>query len=298
MTGAHQAGSSGHGDARPGDPEAAGESGAAVGSGDPVAPDRTPEAAAKSRRRSRAWRIGTPAVVLLSGALFATSAIASDGTDLRPGRYTDLAGLVNSEAQGYRHLAQQRRRLARQVDQLTSGVSSHGVARARGKLASLEDPAGLTPKSGPGLTITLSDAPTDVLDAAVAANNPDLDLNRLVVHQQDIQAVVNALWSGGAKAVTIAGQRVVSTTGIKCEGNAVQLQGVPYPQPYVIQAVGDPGQLLASIDSDALVAGFRADSANPTIDVGWSMQVEDHVSAPAYDGLVDLHYAKPLTSKK
>ena len=54
--------------------------------------------------------------------------------------------------------------------------------------------------------MTLDDAPE-----SVAANGIDPDL--LVVHQQDIQAVVNALWSGGAEAMTIQDQRVISTTG-------------------------------------------------------------------------------------
>ena len=57
--------------------------------------------------------------------------------------------------------------------------------------------------------------------------------------------MVNAMWKGGAQAVTIQGQRVVSTTGIQCIGNSVQLQGVPYSQPYVISAVGDPAALHA-----------------------------------------------------
>ena len=51
--------------------------------------------------------------------------------------------------------------------------------------------------------------------------------------------MVNALWSGGAEAMTIQGQRVISTTGIKCVGNTVLLHGVPYSPPYVITAVGD-----------------------------------------------------------
>ena len=59
----------------------------------------------------------------------------------------------------------------------------------------------------------------------------------VVVHQQDIQAVVNAMWRAGAEAVTIQGQRVISTTGIKCDGNLVSLHGVPYYPPYEI--VGD-----------------------------------------------------------
>ena len=73
---------------------------------------------------------------------------------------------------------------------------------------------------------------------SVRAEGVDADL--LVVHQQDIQAVVNALWSGGAEAMTIQGQRVIATTGIKCVGNTVVLHGVPYAPPYVISAIGEP----------------------------------------------------------
>ncbi|GAB2979806.1 DUF881 domain-containing protein [Nocardioides montaniterrae] len=236
-------------------------------------------------------------VVLLCGALFVTSAIDSDGTDLRPGRYSDLASVYAAEKADVARLDQRRQRLVQEVDQLTSEVGSQGVHRARHQIRRLEDPAGRTARSGPGLSITLSDAPEDVLEKARKADDPGLDLNRLVVHQQDIQAVVNALWTGGAAAVTIAGQRVVSTTGIKCEGNAVQLQGQPYPQPYVIQAVGDPARLQAAIDADPLVTGFRVDASNPKIAVGWAMQTESEVVAPAYTGLFDMHYAKPLAPK-
>ena len=89
------------------------------------------------------------------------------------------------------------------------------------------------------------------------------DVNLLLVHQQDIQAVVNALWRGGAEAVTVEGQRIVSTTGIKCEGNAVQLRGRALPQPYVIPAVGDQGELLTAIEGTTHLQAYRA-SRRPT----------------------------------
>ncbi|WP_435769671.1 DUF881 domain-containing protein [Nocardioides sp. SYSU DS0651] len=249
--------------------------------------------------RSLAWRIGTPVVGLLSGALFAVSATNSDGNDLRPGRYTDLAGLVAGEREDYQQLEDRLNTLSTQVDRLGGDVDDGRVDKARGQVAELRAPAGLVPRSGPGLSITLSDSPDEVLDEAIDRNrelDPEdrIDLNRYVVHQQDLQAVVNALWRGGASAVTIAGQRIVSTTGIKCEGNAVQLQGVPYPQPYVIEAVGDPGQLYTEVQADPLVAGYRADAQNSEIAIGWSVELEDLVEAPAYDGVVDVQYARPL----
>lgn len=239
-------------------------------------------------RRRSLWRAGTPVVVLLCGALFVVSAANSGGTDLRPGRYTDLASLVKDEADQYAELQQRRTELNDQVASLSAAVSDRDVNRYQRRVAELKDPTGLVPRSGAGISITLSDAPEDVINSTTG------DINELLVHQQDIQAVVNALWKGGATAVTIAGQRIVSTTGIKCEGNAVQLQGVPYPQPYVIQAVGDQGALLTAIEGDTYVAAYREDAADPDISVGWDLELEDRLTAPAYDGLLDLNYAEPL----
>jgi uncharacterized protein YlxW (UPF0749 family) len=243
-------------------------------------------------QRARApglWRVGTPAVVLVCGGLFVVSAANSDGTDLRPGRYTDLASLVKDEAEQYDALQTRFRELDAEVSALTAATDDRQVARYHRRTEQLKDPAGLTPRVGPGVSITLSDAPEDLI------NSTTEDVNRLLVHQQDIQAVVNALWRGGATAVTIQGQRIISTTGIKCDGNAVQLQGVPYPQPYVIEAVGDPAALAEAVESDDYVRQYREDAADPSIAVGWDLQLDSQVTAPAYDGLLALDFAEPLT---
>lgn len=226
--------------------------------------------------------------MLLCGGLFVVSAANSDGTDLRPGRYTDLASLVQDEADHYDKLRGQVADLTAEVNELSAALQDRDVARHRSRIERLKDPAGLVARRGPGVRITLSDAPEEVINAATG------DLNPLLVHQQDIQAVVNALWKGGATAVTIQGQRVVSTTGIRCEGNSVQLHGVPYPQPYVIEAVGDQGALLAAIESDAYIDAYREDALDPTISVGWDLDLDGLLVAPAYEGLLDLNYASPI----
>ena len=243
-----------------------------------------------AHRPRTAWRIGTPLVVLLCGSLFVISAANSEGTDLRPGRYTDLASLVKEEANDADRLRQRVADLNDEVAALSASMSDRDVNRIQRRIEKLKDPAGLVPQTGPGVTVTLSDAPEEAINSTTG------DINRLLVHQQDIQAVVNALWKGGASAVTIAGQRVVSTTGIRCEGNAVQLQGVPYPQPYVIQAVGDQGALLAALENDEYVSTYREDASDPDISVGWDLEVEDSITAEGYDGLREPQYAVPLDS--
>ena len=241
--------------------------------------------------RALVWRVATPVVGLLSGALFVVSAHSSEGTDLRPGRFTDLASMVQYDASRVAGLKQRVADLNEQVNLLSGTVNDRQVRRFNHQVSLLKDPAGLLPVTGPGITVTLSDAPQ-----STGQNTPDTvdNPNLLVVHQQDIQAVVNAMWKAGAKAVTIQGQRVVSTTGIRCIGNSVQLQGVPYSQPYRIQAVGDVTALSNAIANDPYLQVYRADAADPDIAVGWDEQVEAKVTAPGYDGLTDFQYAKVL----
>jgi len=227
-------------------------------------------------------------VVLLCGSLFVVSAVNSQGTDLRPGRYTDLATLVGSEASSYKNLEGQVSALQKQVSALTNAVPDATVQKEQEQVDRLKPAAGLTPITGEGLSVTLTDAPRDL------AEKTTLNPNLLVVHQQDIQAVVNALWLGGASAVTIQGQRIITTTGIKCSGSTVTLQGVPYPQPYTIQAVGDPGALLDAIAASNYLRIYQQQAADPRIGIGWHVQAEREVKAPAYRGLLDLTYAKPL----
>ena len=228
-------------------------------------------------------------MILASGALFVISAVNSDGTDLRPGRYTDLPSLVSAEATQTQQLTGRVAALQDQIDQLTTEVPGSEVQAYQSKIDRLKAAAGLTAERGPGVQITLSDAPEANLQ------NSPYDPNAYVVHQQDIQAVVNALWRGGATAITLQGQRIITTTGIKCTGSTVTLQGVPYPEPFVIRAVGDQSALQSALAGDAYVQVYKEQSANPQIGIGWSESLESDVSAPAYAGLRDVTYAQPAS---
>lgn len=239
-------------------------------------------------RASLAWRIGTPAMVLLSGALFAISAEHSGGTDLRGGRYTDLASVVRAEREDTNELTAEVARLGNEIEQLSAGLGDRSVDRAQREVETLSDPAGLTPKAGPAVRVTLDDAPPEVREDTT---RDPLDV---IVHQQDIQAVVNAMWRAGAEAVTIQGQRLITTTGIKCDGNLVSLHGVPYNPPYVIVGIGLPALMLDSLDGDSYLDIYREAAADPRGGVQYTAEVLPRAIAPGYQGLLDLTYATPL----
>jgi uncharacterized protein YlxW (UPF0749 family) len=237
------------------------------------------------RSRTLLWRLLAPAVFVLAGMLFVTSMVSAQGTDLRAGRYDDLDGLANQEARDLEGLHTRAADLSATVDRLTKALDSSTGSSAQKQADALRGPAGLEPVHGPGLTITLDDAPQSAIDAV--GNG---DVSPLLVHQQDIQAVANALWAGGAEAMTIQGKRVVATTGIKCVGNTVVLHGVPYSPPYRISAIGPVEAMRSSVYSDGHIALYLqvVDAAG----LGWKLEDASDLEMPGFDGATDLVYAR------
>lgn len=233
------------------------------------------------RPRRSVGRWFTLGVFVLAGAMITVSAITSRGDDLRPDRNTDLIDLVRAEARHNEQLVAQVNDLQQEVAELTRAEQPEEVQG----LEIADERVGMVPMSGPGLTVTLDDAPATF-------EAPGVDDDLLVVHQQDIQAVVNALWTGGAEAMTIQGQRVISTTGIKCVGNTVVLHGVPYAPPYVITAIGDPTRLQAALDSSDAVRIYK--QYVTAYGLGYSVKTEDQVQLPGFDRSADLEHARPV----
>jgi uncharacterized protein YlxW (UPF0749 family) len=240
------------------------------------------------RTRPLGWRLLAPAVFVLAGLLFVASMVSSGGADLRAGRYDDLDGLANAEARALEGRQARTAELNADIDRLTEDLGSTAAAAEQRRVDALTGPAGLSPVHGPGLTITLDDAPDDALKEAGS------NVSQLLVHQQDIQAVANALWAGGAEAMTIQGQRVVATTGIKCVGNTVVLHGVPYSPPYRVSAIGPVGQMLAAVNQSPYIALYLESVAKG---LGWNVRVDPTLDMPGYDGSTELDYARPATGQ-
>jgi uncharacterized protein YlxW (UPF0749 family) len=115
----------------------------------------------------------------------------------------------------------------------------------------------------------------------------------VVVHQQDVQAVVNALWAGGAEAMQIMDQRVVSTSAVRCVGNTLILQGRVYSPPYEITAIGDPERLAQALDDSPGVGVYRyyAD----TYGLVYQTSAHTRTRMAGYDGALELMHAKVLS---
>lgn len=236
-------------------------------------------------RHPRLARSASVIVMALAGLMMTTAAINSRGHDLRPERDTDMATLVRSQASHNAALQKEAAGLRAQVEDLSKANQTPGVTSSVISSASALAPSvGLEAVSGKALRVTLDDPPL--------SENPDgVDANMLVVHQQDIQMVVNTLWSGGAEAMTIQGQRVISTTAVKCVGNTVVLHGVAYAPPYVIEAIGDLSAMQKALDTSEAVRIYKEYVS--AYQLGWSVERAGQVTMPAYTGAVAVSHATP-----
>ncbi len=241
-------------------------------------------AKAGSHVRQR-WPLAVLVIFAVAGFLFVAASVSADGDDLRPAG-GDPSSLAKERADRIKDRRADARQLRDDIDELTASVSNAKLKKLRAQAKDLEEPTGLTALEGPGVRVTLNDAPPTV--KLPDGENPNL----LFVHQQDIQAYVNALWAGGAEAVTLQGQRLISTTGIKCVGPTVVLDGVPYSPPYVIEAIGDVGAMNTSLATSPTTVTFASYAADPEFQLGLKIENVDNVKAAAYTAAVSLSYAK------
>jgi uncharacterized protein YlxW (UPF0749 family) len=219
---------------------------------------------------------------LAAGLLFATSAGTAQGTDLRSDRRLQLTELIAREHAAVERQEDRAAALRSEVEARAAAAAARDTRVAEASAdAELERAAGLVEVTGPGLTVALDDAPRRPGRPALSDNPDDL-----VVHQQDVQAVVNALWAGGAEAMTLMGQRIISTSAVRCVGNTVILHGRVYSPPFVVTAVGDPDAMRGSLDSDPGVTFFR--SFVDRFGLGYEVRAETAVTLPGYEGPLEL----------
>jgi uncharacterized protein YlxW (UPF0749 family) len=235
------------------------------------------------------WRVGVPLILAGAGLLFTTTATTARGTDLRSGENTRLVDLIEGAEERNDRAQAESLRIAGEIESLAKAASTATTERVRRSADRIASAAGLVAFTGQGLTVTLDDAPAGALEKSypgLPAPTPD----DLVVHQQDLQAVVNALWAGGADAIRLMDQRIISTSAVRCVGNVLILQDRVYSPPYAVTAIGDTQRLLNALKVSSAISNYREYVA--AYGLGWRVQKHARVTVPAYAGSLELRYAE------
>lgn len=142
--------------------------------------------------------------------------------------------------------------------------------------------AGLEDVQGPGVRVLIADNEDEDIVGA--------EINEDIIHDADIQILLNDLRKAGAEAISINGQRVMSRSEIKCAGPTIRVNGRSSANPFIITAIGDPKLLYAAI--------------NAPNTYGWQLReiyklrveaiIKDNVYVPRYYWTdQEFKYAKP-----
>jgi uncharacterized protein YlxW (UPF0749 family) len=176
------------------------------------------------------------------------------------------ATLISQIDDGRDNLAELQREMV-QLRELNVGLQSDldGVTAdelaAESRVQRLATTTGFGPVTGPGIRVTVDDAPDDL------------------VRDTDLRPLVDGLWSAGAEAIAINGQRLTARTAIRNSGDAIRVNNRSLSPPYVVLAIGDKGTLQADLMETSSGLLFR----NTVEQVGfpWSMDNVDQLYLPA-----------------
>jgi uncharacterized protein YlxW (UPF0749 family) len=243
------------------------------------------------------WRVLLAVTAAAVGFLVAFTALGVDGIGFGHAPST-VRDLVTGERRSVDALAATddaaaRSRPAGQTATGAAGTAGATHAAAAAALAEerLAAAAGLTAVHGPGITVALNDAPPDRRDEPPPPGIPAPTADDLVVHQQDVQGVVNALWTGGAEAMTVMGVRVTALSSVRCVGNTLLMGGKVYSPPFTVAAIGDTDSLLSALTNDPQVTIFR--EYVDAYGLGYDVRRRPDLRMPAYTGSVALTDANP-----
>lgn len=159
--------------------------------------------------------------------------------------------------------------------------SNNESANVEAELKFANNLLGLTELSGRGVMVTLDDNKTVTLDV--------LNISTYLVHQDDIIQIVNELRNAGAEAISINGQRIISTTGVVCDGNVIKINDTKIGAPYVIRAIGfpealdgalsRPGGYLQLLNRDGVVT---------------KVEKSNNITIPKYSGVYTSEYISTI----
>lgn len=146
---------------------------------------------------------------------------------------------------------------------------------------------GLTELEGPGIVLTLNDS-----TLRAVTNDPD-EIEGLILHDYDLQRVVNELRGAGAEAISINGQRLVERSAIRCVGPVTQVNNTPIGAPFVIRAIGDPQVLRSGLT-------IRGGIIDWLKNLSFQIELKElpKVRVPAYTGPVELKRARAVAPEE
>ncbi|HCJ57426.1 MAG TPA: hypothetical protein DHV55_08720 [Clostridiaceae bacterium] len=108
-----------------------------------------------------------------------------------------------------------------------------------------------------------------------------------MIDYTDLLELVNELNAAGAEAISINGQRVISTTEIRQAGLHININTVKFAPPFTFKAIGDPKTLEAALRMRDGIVQMLADKG-----IAISITQEQSIVIKKYDGVIEKKFSK------
>jgi uncharacterized protein YlxW (UPF0749 family) len=172
-----------------------------------------------------------------------------------------------------------------QLDQIQSNAATQSGAASElaKRLSELKAQAGLSPMTGDGVMVQLDDSHT------IAAGATSLD--QAICHSTDLTDILNTAWRGGAQAISVNAQRVVSSTSVYCVGSTIMVNGTLLSPPFNIAVIGPQNAVLGAFDDPSQLRDIKA--RRDVYGLGFRVTRANAINVPAYDGALTVRVAVP-----
>lgn len=231
------------------------------------------------------WYIAITGVCILLGTMIGIqyNTVKKQASAIEVQRVTELSNALkkmqDEKEKLSRQLVEDEKKLRDYEDLLSN--EGDAVQTLKKELDEVRNYAGMTKLQGKGIEVILKDSS--------AANQVGGDINAYLVHAEDILSILNELNVAGAEAISINGQRIISSSSIRCAGSVVNVNGVKIAAPFTISAIGD-GEIL---EAALLFPGGVVDSLSP-----WGIEItikkQDNIVIPAYTLPRQMTEASPV----
>lgn len=187
----------------------------------------------------------------------------------------DLVTIQNK----YNDLKQKYAASQKVVDEYQTNSSTNDTLISSMKLEidELSKISGTVDLKGEGITIVLTDG-TNVKDPEKRSDS--------LVHDSDVLTVVNELKAAGAEAISVNGQRIISTSAIRCVGPVIQVNYQKVAAPFEIKAIGNSQYLESAMNIKNGVVDLLKEYG-----VGVTVTKQKNIEIQKYDGIIDFKNA-------
>lgn len=198
----------------------------------------------------------------------------------------ELREAIKAELEEQAELHREIRKYEQTIENYESKRRQSQEVTLRETLRELEEEAGLTDVSGPGITITIQNM----------FEEPILGQNSPQVSADLLRKLINELNINGAKYIAISNQRYINTSAIRDVNGYTNINNTRIPEvPVEVKVISDDAERLynrmvasESIQFEFEIEGLKLEISSPA----------NYITIPKYDDTIRIKYMEPDKSTK